>query len=100
MVTIRDLPTGYQQVANFIASDSSLFVYRRFGAVAARRLAFLQLELSKLERELRDLDETRNDSDNGDADEFEHEHKSLLTTIDQKLTVYCMVPPSSTSRLR
>lgn len=78
-------------VADFIASDSSLFVYRRFGVLITRRLVMLQLELSRLERQWKLLDrQIRTRPNNDEAEDFELETRlhDLLADIDQKSDRY------------
>jgi hypothetical protein len=80
--------------AEFIASDSSLFIYRRFGAFAAQRLAMMQLELSRLERQWRDLDnecKVRHDGEpENDYNERKRKLKRLGLDIGDKLERYRM----------
>ncbi|KAH6975562.1 hypothetical protein EDB80DRAFT_829917, partial [Ilyonectria destructans] len=84
-------PCGHRMVAEFIASDASLLVYRRFGVLTARRLAMMQLELSRLERQWELLEKNSKSSQDGDSEEV-YEHKSqlerLLPEIDEKLEKY------------
>lgn len=78
-------------VADFIAFDSSLSVYHRFAMLTARRLAILQLELFRLERQWKLLDRqcrTRPNSDDGEDSELENRLQDLLSEIDQKLEKY------------
>jgi hypothetical protein len=48
---------GFADFSNFIASDSSLSIYRKFATLGARNLLYLQAELQLLEVELGELDE-------------------------------------------
>jgi len=43
---------GYNTLAFFIARFPEYSIYRKFGALSAKRLLFMQAELSHLEREL------------------------------------------------
>lgn len=52
---IEYLP-GYRDFAEFIASDHSLSVYRKFAVLGARNLLHLQAELQLLELQLHNLD--------------------------------------------
>lgn len=49
--------TGYAQVANFIATDKELAVYRRFDTTAARILLVMQSEIMSKQKRLDALDE-------------------------------------------
>jgi hypothetical protein len=51
---------GFSEFSEFISSDGSLSLYRRFGTLGARNLLYLQAELHLLESQLRALD--NNDS--------------------------------------
>lgn len=85
-------------VADFIASDPSLFVYRRFGVLITRRLVMLQLELSRLERQWKYLDRqcrTRPQDDEADNSELESRLQDLLSEIDQKSEKYRTALPHS-----
>jgi hypothetical protein len=82
-------------IADFIASDSSLFVYRRFGVLTARRLILLQPELSRLEREWKILDRqcrSRPNSDDAEQTELGNRLQNLLFEIDQKSEKYRTTP--------
>jgi hypothetical protein len=48
---------GYPDFANFIASDYSLSIYRKFAVLGARNLLYLQAELQLLELQLGELDD-------------------------------------------
>jgi hypothetical protein len=48
---------GFAEFSRFIASDDDLFLYRRFGSLAARNIVYLQAELQSLEDQLKELDE-------------------------------------------
>lgn len=89
-----DPPSQSRMAAEFIASDSSLFIYRRFGAFAAQRLAMMQLELSRLERQWRDLDnecKVRHDGEpENDYNERKRKLKRLGLDIGDKLERYRM----------
>lgn len=47
---------GYADFSKYISSDDELFVFRRFGALGARNLLYLQAELQMLEARLDQLD--------------------------------------------
>jgi hypothetical protein len=90
-VNNTDPPSGRRMVADFIGSDSSLSIYRRFGALAARRLLMLQLEISRLERQWKTLDKEINiqhDQCSEEAYERGSRLESLLSSIDEKLKRY------------
>jgi hypothetical protein len=47
---------GYPQLARFLSSDKSFFIFRRFDELAARNLLYMQDELSSLGEKLSALD--------------------------------------------
>lgn len=51
-----DLPEGFPQLAYFLNSNDSFAVYRRFGELSARTLVQLEIDLTDLEKEQRELD--------------------------------------------
>jgi hypothetical protein len=48
---------GYEDFSKYIASDAELSIYRRYGALGARNLLYLQGELQALEAQLQKLDD-------------------------------------------
>jgi len=87
---------GYGAVAEFTSSDLSLWVYRRFGWLTARRLAYLQDELCELEEDLESLDARAKGT--GADDELKSrrvdpslERKAIMSRLDTKLIAYRMV---------
>lgn len=86
---------GYRGYAEFIASEDSRFVLRRFSALGVRVALSLQHELAVLERELADLDATyARDADpgvsNGCFEEDQEDREMLVRIIGEKLRRYCM----------
>lgn len=65
MVLRESSPFGYGAVAACMSSDRDLALYRRFGALNARNLLYLQSELMSLEIRLQELDESANDVSKG-----------------------------------
>lgn len=53
----RENLEGYEDFSKYIASDADLSIYRRFGALGARNLLYLQGELQALEAQLQKLDD-------------------------------------------
>ena len=51
-----DHPRGYPALARFIGSDKDFFIFRRFNALSARSLLYLQDELIELEDKLLAID--------------------------------------------
>jgi len=49
--------TGYNALAKFIARFPEHSIFRKFGALSAKRLLYMQAELSHLERELQLIEE-------------------------------------------
>lgn len=48
---------GYAELAELIASDNDFLLFRKFGALGARNLLYLQAEVQVLEAQLKQLDE-------------------------------------------
>jgi hypothetical protein len=48
---------GFADFSQFIASDFSLSIYRKFAALGARNILYLQAELQLLEIQLKELDD-------------------------------------------
>ena len=48
---------GYASLSQFIASDKTLCIFRRFDALAIRNLLYMQDELCEIEQQLGELDE-------------------------------------------
>ena len=48
---------GYAELAEFIASDNDFLLFRKFGALGARNLLYLQAEVQVLEAQLKRMDE-------------------------------------------
>ena len=53
----RENLEGYEDFSKYIASDADLSIYRRFGALGARNILYLQGELQALEAQLQKLDD-------------------------------------------
>jgi hypothetical protein len=86
---------GYRGYAKFIASDTDLFVLRRFASLSARAALSLQHELVVLEKELDALDDfyAAQDVPSVDSGCFEEEQEDrdmLLRLIGEKLRRYSM----------
>ena len=58
-------PIGYPRLAERISCKPETGIYRRFDALNARRLLYLQAELCVLEKRLRDIEIQDNNSKNG-----------------------------------
>ena len=72
------IPTrGYASLANFIASDKELAVYRRFDRPAARCLLQLQSRIQYLQEQLDTIDRSEA------ADQDEKRHLAAATIIDE-----------------
>lgn len=76
---------GFQDFAEFIASDVKLSIYRRYDSLAARNLLYLEGELQLLECELREIDEEElkilrsgNDHEKKEIDEAARNLEDLL----------------------
>jgi hypothetical protein len=85
---------GYRGFSAFLASDDDFLIFRRFGALNARLLLYLQDEIVVLEEQLRRLEEkhahpTAADIHNGSfRQEALPERKALLDTISKKVREY------------
>ena len=53
----KDYLEGYAELAEFIACDDDILLFRKFGTLGARNLLYLQAELQELEAQLRRIDE-------------------------------------------
>ena len=49
---------GYASLSEFIASDKSLYIFRRFDNLATRNLLYMQDELCEIEQQIAALDES------------------------------------------
>ena len=54
----REPRGGYASLSKFIASDHSLFIFRRFDSLAVRSLLYMQDELYEIEQQINGLDES------------------------------------------
>lgn len=70
--------TGYAQVADFIATDKELAVYRRFDRTAARLLLQLQSEILSFQTALDAIDQD-------DASDQDEKRQLAAATISQEL---------------
>jgi hypothetical protein len=61
---LDDLVLGYPKLAGHIERLPEVGIFRRFGALNARRLCYLQAELVQLEKELKKLE--KSDKESGD----------------------------------
>ena len=55
--TAKEYLPGYAELSEYIATDSELSVYHRFGSVTARNILYLQAEVQVLRKRLEKLDE-------------------------------------------
>ncbi|KAI0116332.1 hypothetical protein GGR51DRAFT_501039 [Nemania sp. FL0031] len=84
---------GYRRYAEFISSDSDLFIFRRFGTLNARVGLLLQDRISLLEQKLINLDDeySRRDAEpinNGTLRDDMEEREALLNEISYHLDKY------------
>mgnify|MGYP004501185465 CR=1 FL=1 len=85
---------GYRGFSAFLASDDDFLIFRRFGALNARLLLYLQDEIVVLEERLRDLEERHAapgaaDIHNGSfRQEALPERRALLDLISMKVREY------------
>lgn len=79
-VPLNTIPrvTGYAQVADFIATDKELAVYRRFDRTAARLLLQLQSEILSFQTALDAIDQD-------DASDQDEKRQLAAATISQEL---------------
>jgi hypothetical protein len=81
---------GYPEFAAFIDSSESFRLFRRFGWLRARRLLFLQHGLGKLERQLRQVDQSCQDYQHARAAQslLQPDIKAIMTEASEMLHEY------------
>jgi len=92
---------GYVDFSQFIASDYSLSIYRKFATLGAHNLLYLQAELQLMECELEKLDEAdkRTIGWSADAEAFETE-KAARSWEELKRQAYDQGNEKQAGRLR
>jgi hypothetical protein len=84
---------GYVGLSEFIASDKTLYIFRRFDHLAVRSLLYMQDELCELERQIKALD----DADMADSDvpydlhtrkDENEERVGLMEKFTERLRIY------------
>lgn len=94
---MNDHPDGWPQLAAFQNSDDTFLIFRRFGLTHCRQLMRLQLEITELEKRMRELD--IKDSEMGSAtgyrlqtreycEGWDSDQKCLNEQLVAKLQVY------------
>jgi hypothetical protein len=78
LLTWRDHPIGYPRLAERIAVKPETGIYRRFDALNARHILYLQAELILMEKELRELEVRDNNSKGGNRSRYAMDYKSML----------------------
>jgi hypothetical protein len=80
---------GYRGFSAFLASDNDFLIFRRFGAINARLLLYLQDEICVLEKELEDLEDLHAQDDARDIHNgsFRHEELPARTKLLEALNV-------------
>lgn len=89
---------GYPSLSDFIGSDAVFFIFRRFNALAARNLLYMQDELCELEEKLRIIDEadfhTRTSNSRWGLGSRRHdtntERRLIMKDIESRLKAYRM----------
>jgi hypothetical protein len=66
-VLFDSIPLGYAQVAALMSKEQDYAVFRKFTALNARNLLYLQAEITHLEQRLHEIDEALKASDDGKA---------------------------------
>lgn len=87
---------GYPSLASFIGSDRDFFIFRRFNALSARNLLYLQDELVELEDKLRTVDLADLQSENqrglwnlhSRREDKNIERRYLMMQLNEKLKSY------------
>lgn len=74
----EDSPTGYPKLAERIAVLPETGIYRRFDALNARNLLYLQSELCTLEVEIREQEERDQQDQIGISFKFATDHACML----------------------
>jgi hypothetical protein len=91
---------GYRGFSAFLASDNDFLVFRRFGAINARLLLYLQDEIAVLEQDLEHLEilhsqDSAIDIHNGSfRQETLPQRKKLLDTLLVKVKEYSTLSPT------
>ena len=85
---------GYEGFSEWAASDKDFFVIRRFDRLAVRVILSLQWKITRLEKDLKQMDSVRRqkaakDVDNGSFEEDDDERRNCLSRIEESLKVYC-----------
>ena len=96
---------GYRVFSQWVATDQSFFVVRRFGALGARVALSLQDKVVMREEELEALDKESSRKDENDSkiinngtfrDDIVKRRRELIEDeLPDMLTKYCMYPPSN-----
>ena len=74
----RNNPSGYPRLAERIAVKPETGIYRRFDALNARRILYLQAELCILEKKLQQREEKDNRATTGKGPEYATDYQIML----------------------
>ena len=95
--SVEDYPDGWPRLAEFLNSNDSLAIFRRFGMLHCRPLLMLQAEITKLEKNLVDLDRFYDASGSTSyrskstrhEEGWDTEQIELCDQLRKKITIYC-----------
>jgi signal transduction histidine kinase len=73
-------PSGYPRFSERIAVRPETGIYRRFDALNARRILYLQAELCIMEKQLRRLEERDSKDESGKKSNYATDYQSMLQT--------------------
>ena len=98
------MPEGYSRLATMMGAHPEVAIYRRFGALNAQNLLYLQAELVDLENQLRDCERSSASSDkardwkalkdSAALPDPEGKQWRTFSAIRKKLDEYSTAPPA------
>jgi hypothetical protein len=78
----RNHPSGYPRLAERIAVKPETGIYRRFDALNARRILYLQAELCAIEKDLQLQEKNDNRDPRGHRSDFASDYESMLEAME------------------
>lgn len=81
---LRDLVVGYPRLAGKMEISPVLSIFRRFGALNARMLLYMQCELSTLEKDLKERETLDNASDEGKKKRYSKDAWWLMNACEDR----------------
>ncbi|CZR54979.1 uncharacterized protein PAC_04864 [Phialocephala subalpina] len=86
MAQISPPPEGYPKLASRMGHSPQFAIFRRFAALNARNLLYLQAELTALEKRLEDYAATDEKSSNADRAVYSRDWETLKSSLDEGAT--------------